>query len=147
MSIPAWKVISWAPVNSTVEHWNKIVKKFCALGASVYADDGDGVLHGQVLWGVQAADQSVGMAWDWREAYPGVVAMADPMTILTNVTLIDSEENILADSKRIVHLNTGIYQLPWQAHIKDAKRKSAAALQAARAASPAANRTSASLAA
>ena len=117
MSIPAWKVISWAPASATIRHWNRIVKLFRPLGTSVDVDEASGLRHGQVLWGVEGSGKSVGMAWDWREAYPGIVAMSDPMTIVTNVMLLDSDENELPESTKILHLNTGIYQLPWQEHL------------------------------
>jgi hypothetical protein len=145
MSIPAWRVISWAPVHSTVQRWNRIVKEFRPLGSSVFEDEADGLRYGQVLWGVEESDISIGMAWDWREAFPGVVAMSDPMTIVTNVLLVDAAERAIGDSQRIVHLNTGIYQLPWQAHICQVGREGVRKLRTAM--EPAANRASAAMAA
>ena len=123
------------------------MKKFRPLGTSVCVGEMDGLRHGQVLWGVEASDLSVGMAWDWREDFPGVVAMSDPMTIVTNVSFVDINDNLLGDSQRIVHLNTAIYQLPWQTDIYDRTGNPVFTIQHSKTTRTSANRESAILAA
>ncbi|MDQ2736026.1 MAG: hypothetical protein M3Y55_13795, partial [Pseudomonadota bacterium] len=54
-------------------------------------------------------------AWDWREVRPGVVALSDPMTVLSNIVLLGEEGRPVDSFKRILHLNNVIFSLPWQA--------------------------------
>ena len=40
---------------------------------------------GQTLWACQSDDAQLGLAWDWVQIGRGVVAMADPMSVVTNL--------------------------------------------------------------
>lgn len=117
MQVPAWQITSWIEVGVKVAEWNSSVMELRHLGTSAHVDEGDDGLHyGQSLWGCQTApDRMVGIAWDWREVRPGVVAMSDPMTVLSNVILIGEEGEPVDPFKRILHLNNAIFSLPWQA--------------------------------
>ena len=43
---------------------------------------------GQTIWAGTAADGEAGVAWDWMQIARGVVAMADPMSVVTNLRLV-----------------------------------------------------------
>ena len=42
------------------------------------------------------------MAWDWIQIARGVVAMADPMAVVTNLRLVGSEGEVLTLS--LIHI-------------------------------------------
>ena len=85
------------------------------------AAQGEGLRCGQAIWGSAAeeGDAPFGLAWDWEEVKDGVVALSDPMTIVSNVVLLEDGKPV-DEFKRIVHLNNAIYQLPWQRHARRA---------------------------
>ena len=72
--------------------WDAFVDGLCHLETTVIADaDEAGVSCGTTLWGAEnATGQPIQLAWDWREARPGVVAISNPMSIDSNVRLIDA---------------------------------------------------------
>lgn len=117
MQVPAWQVASWSNVRVSVEKWNEMADtlKFFGSTQGTSSDDA-GLRCGQAIWGsVEDGDEPFGLAWDWREVREGLVALSDPMTIISNVVLIEDGEPV-DEFKRIVHLNSVIYQLPWQRH-------------------------------
>lgn len=123
MNIPAWQVTSWAPVDASLKDWRTAVRQLRHLGTSTLNDPGDqGLSSGQIVWGVEKVGGLMfGMAWDWREIDHDVIVMQDPMTIITNVFLVDEAGERVSPSKQVVYLNTAIYMLPWQAAITDAR--------------------------
>lgn len=58
------------------------------------------------------------MAWDWIEIACGVVAMVNPMQVLTNMQLVNTEGAVLADSEAALHFNQFVHRLPWQAEVR-----------------------------
>ncbi len=115
MYIPAWQITTWNDVSVSLAEWNASMGKLRHLGTSSQQFDKEtGLRCGQALWGSEAANDIVGIAWDWREVRPGVVAMSDPMTVLSNAVLVDDDGRPVDSFKRILHLNNAIFSLPWQ---------------------------------
>ena len=77
---------------------------------------GDTLSHtvGQTLWAWRGDDGDVGMAWDWVQLARGVVAMADPMAVLSNLRLVDDEGEVLTAFESARHFNDIVHGLPWQ---------------------------------
>jgi hypothetical protein len=57
------------------------------------------------------------MAWDWVQITQGVVAMADPMSLVTNVRLIGDEGEVLTVQQSARFLNEMVRDLPWQQEV------------------------------
>jgi hypothetical protein len=57
------------------------------------------------------------LAWDWAEVRKDVVALCDPMNVLSNVRLVDDEGAPLGAAERVLHLNSAIHELDWQPHV------------------------------
>ncbi|HEX7687681.1 MAG TPA: hypothetical protein VF453_08240 [Burkholderiaceae bacterium] len=57
------------------------------------------------------------MAWDWIEVAEGIVAMVDPMRMVTNMQLITLEGKILAATEAALHFNQFVRRLPWQEEV------------------------------
>jgi len=72
---------------------------------------------GQTLWGDATAPQSAGVAWDWVEVQEGVVAMADPLGLVTNLKLLDDRGEALTQIQVAVQLHQLVHALPWQSEV------------------------------
>jgi len=75
---------------------------------------------GQTLWGDATAQQSAGVAWDWVEVQEGVVAMADPLGLVTNLKLLDDRGEVLTQTQVAVQLHQLVHALPWQSEVRRA---------------------------
>jgi hypothetical protein len=72
---------------------------------------------GQTLWGGNAEDGEAGVAWDWVQISDSVVAMADPMSVVTNLRLIGREGEVLTLLESARYLNEIVHALPWQSEV------------------------------
>lgn len=113
--IPAWAVFAWPTVLWQVPPRERL--RFLHLGTRV-TYTGDPVCSGQTLWGDPEGDQAAGLAWDWIELAQGVVAMADPMAVITNVRLLGPGGEVLTAIEAAPHLNGLVHALPWQCEVQ-----------------------------
>ena len=60
------------------------------------------------------------MAWDWVQLTCGVVAMADPMAVVTNLRLVNDAGEMLSPYQSAHHFNTIVHGLPWQLAVEQA---------------------------
>ncbi len=118
MTIPAWQLITWKPVLTTLTDFRRALIHLRPLGQAGGAErPALGGRQGQALWVATHRGQPLGLAWDWAEVREDVVALCDPMNVLSNVTLVDSRGDFLDAAARILHLNAAIHDLDWQAHV------------------------------
>jgi hypothetical protein len=78
---------------------------------------------GQTVWTAHAAEGDAGMAWDWIEIARGVVAIADPLSVVTNVRLVNDEGEVLTALQAARFLNEMVRALPWQQEVERALRQ------------------------
>jgi len=116
-SIPAWAVFAWPTVLWQAPHPEH--PHFLHLGTRV-TYSGDPVCSGQTLWGDPDGAHAAGLAWDWIELAQGVVAMADPMAVITNVRLLGPGGEVLTSVEAAPHLNELVHALPWQCEVQRA---------------------------
>ena len=117
--IPAWIVCAWPPVlwqaSATLD------LQLVHLGTRVLTfGDRAGPCSGQTLWGDASSDQSAGVAWDWVQIQQGVLAIADPLGLITNLTLLDAKGEALSGPQLAMHLNEIVHGLPWQSEVQRA---------------------------
>ncbi len=113
----AWAIRSWPSVllpyaefcRSGFRHWNTQV---------IDPRAPPGTRRGQVTW-ISARQPDIGLAWDWVEVLPGIVALEDPMQIVSNVELQDAKDRRLEDDARRLALNRVVHRLPWQRTVRD----------------------------
>lgn len=79
---------------------------------------GEPMCSGQTLWGDSEDGPCAGIAWDWIELTHGVVAMADPMAVITNVRLLGRGGEVLTAAEAAPHLNELVHALPWQYEVQ-----------------------------
>ena len=51
---------------------------------------------------------------------PGVVAMSDPLGLVTNLTLLDDQGEALTNLEVAVRLHQLVHALPWQSEVQRA---------------------------
>jgi len=119
---PVRRVKSWAPVAAALRHWQESSAGLRYVGTSVYARVPKGIRRrGQVLWATDVDDAKVGLAWGWACLHGDVVVMLNPMSVTTNLALVDDDSgNPLNFSQLMCCLNAIIYSLPWQEQVRGA---------------------------
>lgn len=120
---PAWTVVAWRPQLCQARSAPKL--QFTHLGTTVQRSfDTDAPRSGQTVWGLTGADSQTegpaGVAWDWIEITQGVVAIADPMAMITNLRLIGAHGEVLTAPEAALHLNELVHALPWQDEVQRA---------------------------
>lgn len=75
---------------------------------------------GQTIWGGSADDGEAGVAWDWVQISRGVVAMADPMSVVSNLRLVGRQGEVLTALESVRFLNEMVRDLPWQGEVERA---------------------------
>jgi hypothetical protein len=122
---PAWIVCAWPPLLWQAECAPEL--HFVHLGTRVLTTgDAEHPCSGQTVWGNPSTEHAAGVAWDWIELQQGVVAMADPMALVTNLQLTDSHGEILPSTQACLHLNEIVHTLPWQSEVQRALHRVAA---------------------
>jgi len=125
---PAWSVYAWPPVLWQAERAAEL--HFLHLGTRV-VNTGHRMFPstGQTLWGVPSPEGEAGMAWDWVLLSQGIVAMADPLSVITNVRFIGPEGDVLTAWQAARHLNEIVHSLHWQDEVERALNQSPHSLQ------------------
>ena len=114
--VAPWSLRSWPPVLWQARTHSAM--HFMHLGTCVTVHDD---LHlrtaGQTVWGNVLSDGRAGVAWDWVQMPRGMLAMADPMCVVTNLRVVGEHGEVLTafDAARV--LNEIVYALPWQTEV------------------------------
>ena len=116
---PAWIVCAWPPVTCKAVQAPEL--HFVHLGTRVLnPGDSDTPTTGQTLWGGPSGDGAAGVAWDWVQIQEGVVAMADPFGLVTNLQLVGAQGQVLTGFEVALRLNELVHALPWQSEVQRA---------------------------
>ena len=118
---PAWIVYAWAPVLWQASAAPRLHLTHLGTRISSFGDD-EFPCSGQTLWGDDSEQYAAGVAWDWVELRRGVVAMADPFGMVTNLRLVDSHGDALTQTQVALHLHHLVHALPWQSEVTKALR-------------------------
>ena len=116
---PAWIVCAWPPVTCPVVQTTDL--HFVHLGTRVLnTGDGENPTTGQTIWGGPSGDGAAGVAWDWVQIQDGVVAMADPFGLVTNLQFVGDQGELLSGFEATLRLNELVHTLPWQSEVQRA---------------------------
>ena len=72
-------------------------------------------LEGTTLW-TSACGKAIG--WEWLQVHEGVVALADPMSVVTNVKLVNADGSEITDACRIIVLGEIVHGLKWHREVR-----------------------------
>ncbi len=116
---PPWTLRAWPPLLWQVDR--PVPLRLQHLGTQV-TNPGDALFRtvGQTIWAWHSDEGNVGIAWDWVQLTCGVLAMADPMAVLTNLRLVGDEGEILSAYASARHFNAIVHRLPWQQAVEQA---------------------------
>lgn len=78
-----------------------------------------GLRAGDTVWMAQDEDWHVGLAWEWVEVKPGLVMLADPNSIITNLQLVDSQQRNVHGLEKTVAINRLVHAMQWQQPVCD----------------------------
>src|SRR2546426_5761553 len=99
---PAWIVCAWPPLLWQAECAPEL--HFVHLGTRVLSrGDANQPCSGQTVWGNAGPEPAAGVAWDWIEIHEGVVAIADPFALVTNLQLLDERGERLPRMQAALH--------------------------------------------
>src|SRR5262245_3404911 len=114
---PPWTVRAWPPLLWQVDNLRPLPMRH--LGTRV-TNPGDQTSRtsGQTIWAAPAAEGQAGMAWDWIQLAGGVVAMADPLSVVSNLRLLSPEGTALSSLESQRRLNEVVHLLPWQDEVE-----------------------------
>jgi hypothetical protein len=73
-----------------------------------------GKRQGETVWMGVLDGEPAGLAWEWAEERPGVVLLADPNSILSNIRFVGHQQAVQSPLAVVVALNRIAHQLPWQ---------------------------------
>lgn len=75
------------------------------------------------MWSERHRYRDAGLLWDWAEIAQGVLALADPMSVVTNLRLVTTQGRVLTSGEAALHLNLLVHDIPWQAEVWRAARR------------------------
>src|SRR5512134_538686 len=114
---PPWTVRAWPALLWQVETPQRLPLRH--LGTRI-TNPGDQISRtaGQTIWAAPLAGGQAGMAWDWIHLSRGVVAMADPLSVVTNLRLVHSDGDGLTMLESLRYLNEVVHTLDWQDEVE-----------------------------
>lgn len=116
---PPWSLRAWPPILWQLGRQFPLQMRH--LGTHV--THGPGACHlpaGQTMWVADDDAGELGLAWDWVQIGAGVVAMADPLAVVSNLRLVDDGGEVLDPVTTARHFNGIVHALPWQAEVQRA---------------------------
>lgn len=114
-----WSLLAWPPVLWQAEHGSQL--QFHHLSTHVtFTRDRMSRTAGQTIWGGASGGGDAGVAWDWIQISGDVVALADPMSVVSNLRLIGDEGEVLTALESARYLNEIVHALPWQTEVQRA---------------------------
>lgn len=113
-SLRAWPALLWQLGSPASVHFYHLDTRITFPGS------GSEPAAGQTLWSGRSDAGEAGMAWDWVQIAQGVVAIADPMSVVTNVRLVGDEGEVLTAHAAARFLNELVRTLPWQSEVRRA---------------------------
>lgn len=113
-SIRAWPPLLWQAGRGPQCRWRHLSTRVTLPG------DDRSRCAGQTVWGGVSDAGQAGVAWDWVQIADEVVAMADPMSVVTNLRLVGAEGQVLTALESARFLNEIVHALPWQTEVQRA---------------------------
>lgn len=115
MGLQSWMIKSWPIIDWFLPPASEQWPGFLHMSTRVTAERrGAQPVAGNSVWVGNVGSAHVGLAWEWVELRPGVLLLADPNSVITNVRFVDKRGRALDPLKALVCVNRIMHQLPWQ---------------------------------
>ena len=111
----ASSIAMWLPVDVTLQHWVGASRRLrhCASMQRRRSPE-DFVDHGETTWAMTSTLGTMTILFEWAEVTRGVLALANPMGIVSNVRLMTDEGDLLTPAQTLLQLNFTVHELEWQ---------------------------------
>lgn len=116
MSISPWTVVSLPTVEWYLPESAGMWPAFTEAGVSVVERPAS-LFAGSALWMGELGLKPVALAWDWLELRKGVVALADPNGIVSNLRFLSDEETYRTPAESTIAKARLVCAMPWQASV------------------------------
>lgn len=114
MQLMPWSIASWPHVECYLPHNGRVLLRLHHANTRCLRDEA-GRRAGDTVWVGRVGDEAIGMAWEWFELRPRVLAMEDPNSVITNLRFVDTRDQVyLEPLAAIVAANRLIHATPWQ---------------------------------
>jgi len=118
----SWTVRAWTPLLWQADGAAHL--QFDHLDTQIFHNGGEEApVSGQTVWRTDGPDGEAGVAWDWVMLSDDVIAMADPMCVVTNLRLVGDRGEVLTSWEAARHLSRIVYGLPWQSAVQRVVRR------------------------
>lgn len=111
--VTPWSLRAWPPLLWQASDTGRMRFRHVDTRVTSTGDDGDPPT-GQTVWAGHSDTGDAGMAWDWVQIASGVVAIADPLAVVTNLRLVGERGEVLTAHEAALFLNEYVRALPWQ---------------------------------
>lgn len=122
--IHPWMISTLPRVNFGAVDVGKIAELMSHGATQVSMRDDEPRLHcGSTIWLSAKKDGTpIAIAWDWVEIRSNVVAMVDPMAIISNLECTEYVGGVAVPDYKLLSLNQIVYHLEWQQRVCKAIR-------------------------
>lgn len=114
-----WSIRAWPPILWQARRERQLTLHHLGTRVTPAGDPGSPPA-GQTIWGGTAEDGEAGVAWDWVQITDDIVALADPMSVVTNLRLVGERGEVLTALESARYLNEIVHALPWQCEVQRA---------------------------
>jgi len=80
----------------------------------------DGKRFGETVWVTDGLGAPAGLAWEWAEERPGVLLLADPNTMVSNIRFVCPQGQQESALRALISMNRLAHHLNWQRAVCDA---------------------------
>ncbi len=111
----------WRPVTARLRDWLLAVPQLQHFSTERFRRRrGEGLEQGESVWSMADEDKSIAIYFNWAEISAGVVALADPMAVFSNVVLVDDDDAAeLSVFMAAVYFNQALYDIDWRAPVRE----------------------------
>lgn len=111
----ASSIAMWLPIDVKLQHWAGASRRLrhCTSMQRRRGPD-DFVEHGETTWAMNSTLGTMTILFEWAEVTRGVLALANPMGIVSNVRLMTDEGDLLTPAQTLLELNFTVHELDWQ---------------------------------
>lgn len=114
-----WSIRAWPPVLWQAGREPQLRLRHLSTRVTLPGEPSNRT-SGQTIWGGTADEGEAGVAWDWVQVTEDIVAMADPLSVVSNLRLVSQQGEVLTALESARYLNEIVHALPWQTEVQRA---------------------------
>jgi hypothetical protein len=105
----------WRPITVKLHQWACAAQRLQhCTSIRLCRRPEDTVERGETVWSMAVAQGAMTVRFEWAEITRGVLALANPMGIVSNVRLATDEGDLLTPAQMLLEMNGTVHDLEWQ---------------------------------